>query len=904
MNRQLFKLKNLSIIYDCFSKKESLDYLEREKIPFIYFSPKENDQDNTPLLLSCFPKCFFPISMIMDIPYIQKNTFYTNFFGKLDKQLNFNNNPSLMLKFLDNYVNNGLEQKDKNTKIETELQLLWDNKTPEEQTKLIFVLKYCIGYQKSSQQQLFQTLLKQWNIDKTKFLQTQEKLIELALFINNIAHFPNNLKNTYFQTMSMAYINGYKKIFNLLYSCVDEIIFENNMEKAPHNFAPQLLDNMLDFFKWKMKNEENLKVSPFFPDNNSSETLREVMEEVQPLFSDENYLEGLSKNLIREYWDVGDSPILNSYWQKYWFLIFLDFFQMYMQKNPQKNDYWIWKKAIFTYTDVDFSFLETWGAWNQLQLIKSFELDWLDFYLYKEGSRESFFHSIPIHETDRQELIQALWMNNDEDLEKFFYTKFAWRFPAMYLEKLWHLRSIYGEDFIHKVPYVKYYEMWIKELLDQDKKTCLNGHSTPHKTSILIDIEKTFFNKDNIWNFSVQDIIMSSIQRKEMVAKSYITRSFLWQLINTISLKGEFELIIKNYNKTKLFSQANKINIWKPQKYALTNFIQKYQNKVCFELDKLYHQSMKKVQKDLYSQFSHLFPLKKGERALFIADSDIISQRDFSWLYLFWKEWGVISSNIGIKTKKTKFILVNTKNLYKLDPDEYKYIFAFSNMPTVDWVCKLDYQKRLLHCTNHYFPWKEIILIQWNQPKRETITLEEANNVFSISTGKHLIDTKTFQKKYPFYKYCFFELNGTINLYHLSFDVFWESDIFWEYMKKWYQQALLEENFLKTIIAEVYLSWLLKDNRDLVEQAMGIIDHNTEKLISNISILSDHQLFPYDDPPLYYHSCIEDIYTDPNLLFSDVVVKIIESLNNLAQKQIKDILDFIEQLIPLSEEFE
>lgn len=80
MNRQHFELKNLLIIYDCFSKKESLDYLKEQKIPYIFFASKYNDEDNTDLLNSCFPECFFPKALIMKIPYVEKETTYAKIF--------------------------------------------------------------------------------------------------------------------------------------------------------------------------------------------------------------------------------------------------------------------------------------------------------------------------------------------------------------------------------------------------------------------------------------------------------------------------------------------------------------------------------------------------------------------------------------------------------------------------------------------------------------------------------------------------------------------------------------------------------------------------------------------------------------------------------------------------------
>lgn len=246
-----------------------------------------------------------------------------------------------MLKFLDDYVQNNVDCKTKQPQVALELKKLWDDKTQEEKTKLIFWLKYFIGYKKTTKQQLFQHLIKKGHVDKKALLKTQNKLIELALVVNKITYFPKTIKDIYFKTMAMAYINGYKKIFNLLYSCAEEENFDHILDKEPHNFLPQKLDNVIYFFKGKIADEENLGTSPFFPVNDSTETLKQVMEEIQPLFTDEDHLQNLASKVIRENRESGDNSVLDSYWKKYWFLIFLDFFQEYMKKNPKTNPYWL-----------------------------------------------------------------------------------------------------------------------------------------------------------------------------------------------------------------------------------------------------------------------------------------------------------------------------------------------------------------------------------------------------------------------------------------------------------------------------------------------------------------------------------------------------------------------------------
>lgn len=905
MNRQHFELKNLLIIYDCFSKKESLDYLKEQKIPHIFFASKYNDEDNTDFLNSCFPECFFPKALIMKIPYVEKETTYAKIFWKLDRQLWYNYNPTLMLKFLDDYVRNKVDYKTKQPQIALELKKLWDDKTQEEKTKLIFWLKYFIGYKNTTKQQLFQHLIKKGHIDKKALLETQNNLIELALFVNKITYFPKTIKDIYFKTMAMAYINGYKKIFNLLYSCAEGENFDQILDKEPHNFLPQKLDNVIYFFKGKIADEENLGTSPFFPVNDSTETLKQVMEEIQPLFTDEDHLQNLASKVIRENRESGDNSVLDSYWKKYWFLIFLDFFQEYMKKNPKTNPYWIWKKAIFTIENIDFSFLETWGAWNQLKLIKSFELDWLDF----DGNDEEFsegslFHTLPVDEESRKDFATSLWVEDEKDLEFYFYKNFTWRFPSLYLENIWHLRSMYGEGFVWQIPYLSYYGKWIEELLEQSNKVedWLDVYYRPQKTSMFIDVEKSFFCTNDCTDDRVQDILMEVSQDKKMVAKSYLTRAFLWSFMEKVFKKEELKIIKDNYVKMKILPQKNKIPFSSSRFDGFVRYTQEYQSVVYNWLKKQYAKSQLRIKNAMYANFQNMFPLKNREKALLIVDNGIFNDRNFTWLTQFQKKWGIITSTIGNKSNKPKIVVVWTFDLHKINPDEYKYIFAFSSIPTLDNICKLDYQKRLLHCASFYCPGREVILIQGNQPKEEGVSWEEAEKLFTIKQWKYQVDPQSFAKLYPFYKNCFFEIEGQVIIYYLTFDIFWEIDIFSNATKQWFEYAVMEENFLTEIIIELYLSWLLKDNPDLIEQALGMIDKSIEKLISNIHILSIDELFPNDEYPLEYHDCFSNYNIEVN--FPHTLKPLIDSINNLANKQTQNIFHFTEKLVGLSNVFE
>jgi len=108
----------------------------------------------------------------------------------------------------------------------------------------------------------------------------------------------------------------------------------------------------------------------------------------------------------------------------------------------------------------------------------------------------------------------------------------------------------------------------------------------------------------------------------------------------------------------------------------------------------------------------------------------------------------------------------------------------------------------------------------------------------------------------------------------------------------------MEENFLTEIIVELYLSWLFKNNPDLIEQALGMIDKSIEKLISNIHILSIDELFPNDEYPLEYHDCFSNYNIEVN--FPHTLKPLIDSINNLANKQTQNIFHFTEKLVGLS----
>lgn len=903
MKRQHLQLKNLLIIYDCFSKKETLTYLKEQKIPYIYFSSNYINKNYEEIVEKSFPQYHFPTTNFMKIAHCKWEEKYFKVFWALDRQLNFNYNPAKMLSFLHKYVKNGLEEQYKTPYVIFELKKLWDYKIPEEQEALIFSLKAYVETEAVDcyYSQLYKTLIKEWNIDKEEFSKIQDTLIDLAIYVNKLPGFANSVKDAYFETMSMAYVNWYKKIFNFLYS------WEKKITKAPHNFLPQTLKSMLEIFKISFEKENELPTSPFFMDNNSDENLKEIFFETQFLLQSQSYLEKLSSKLLKKHFEKKDNCVQEWYWEKYWLLILLDLFQMYMKKNPKTNKFWLWKKHLFTVWGFDFEFLETWGAWNKLKLIKSFELDGLDFYWDNDEFRTNMlFNTPPIDSWMRDIMAQFLKLDKKEDIPWYFYSNFCWRFPSKYLDEIWHLRSVYWEWFTHEIPYIWYYQKGIVDLKKQEKdlKEELWVYYKPKKTSLLLDIEKTFFNNEDCEDNGTQEILMETLQAQNAIAKTYIVRSFLWYFIKNLFSSFHLEIIQKNYEKMKRIPKKHKIvcsGIFEPKTYW--SYLHAYQNKICYWLNDFYKKSKKHTQETIFKEFQKMFPLNQDEKALLIVDYEPFNYQMFSWLNNFVNNWWLITRALWNKSHKPQIVIVSTESLYKVKQEDYKYIFAFSNVLNENGICKLDLQKRLLHCASHYFGWREIIMIAWNQPKiDDRVSWKTAEKLFSIKAWKYYVDAQSFSKLYPFYKNSLFEITWLTNIYYLTFNIMWELDKYAQNIDKMFEYIGNEEAFLNGIIWDIYFDELLKGNKDLIKQAMDFLEQCIEKLISQIELLSDYEFFPSDDLPLAYHSCIIDI--DEKVNFGNWDKQILNTLDNLAEKQIDIIKNYLKQLKELLYEFE
>lgn len=155
---------------------------------------------------------------------------------------------------------------------------------------------------------------------------------------------------------------------------------------------------------------------------------------------------------------------------------------------------------------------------------------------------------------------------------------------------------------------------------------------------MFIDVEKSFFCTNEYTDDRVQDVLMEVSQDKRMVAKSYLTRAFLWSFMEKVFKKEELKIIKDNYVKMKILPKQNKIPFSSNRFDGFVRYTQEYQSVVYNWLKKQYAKSQLRIKNAMYANFQNMFPLKNGEKALLIVDNGIFNDRNFTWLTQFQKK--------------------------------------------------------------------------------------------------------------------------------------------------------------------------------------------------------------------------------------------------------------------------
>ena len=155
---------------------------------------------------------------------------------------------------------------------------------------------------------------------------------------------------------------------------------------------------------------------------------------------------------------------------------------------------------------------------------------------------------------------------------------------------------------------------------------------------MFIDVEKSFFCTNDYTDDRVQDVLMEVSQDKKMVAKSYLTRAFLWSFMEKVFKKEELKIIKDNYVKMKILPKKNKIPFSSSRFDGFVRYTQEYQSVVYNWLKKQYAKSQLRIKNAMYANFQNMFPLKNGEKALLIVDNGIFNDRNFNWLTQFQKK--------------------------------------------------------------------------------------------------------------------------------------------------------------------------------------------------------------------------------------------------------------------------
>lgn len=895
MKPSILQFNGLNIIYECFTKKDSLTFLKLQKIPYVDISKYED-------FIACSPYTLFS-----NLPLVDWNIFYFKTFWALDRQLHFGINPKKMYEFLYDFLivqeekfasitptkdkwflnNPNVGDIAKNPYVEKELKKLFDGKTKKEKIILLNILKSIPqdtskwwGYEN-----LFQKMISCGNIDKKLFQQMQFFFHYLKVQETSKYEIPF-VQEYYLTTLLLCKINNYWNLFKLLIAKKNDFILNENFNNAKnHNFLNFDIDNKITFDK-----------KYDFEDKFSLEEHKEKCLELYKTKKRREYAVKLTNSIIENHFTNKLIPTDKDYND----LLFFVMLRIYIESFPQTNAYWTGKKALFTTNDQNIWFLEFMGAWNQLKIIKSFEIDGA----YTAEDNDGIILDVnnalpPIDFESLEKFAKKIGLKNANKLPEYLNKTFAWRFPNKYIETYGNLRSVFGQGYYADFPYLGAYI----QVANQMKKGGYGKMDLPQTLSYVIDSSLSCFGVDALNISKFLNTFVETFWDKRADALIYIENAFMWSLVETIIPEKQvdyFKTYLKKVNSYFYEEQfSKKITFKRPH---ILNYIYNYQN----QFEKLYLEASTKLlmdkPKEFALNFQQLFPLQNNEKILLLVDNQYLEDLIFmTWLSnLWWHVWPE-----PIKQDIPQFIVCDTSRLdviASVPKEEWKYIIVYS-LPDEEKASKHNLQKRLLHIAKSYFQRDDIWLLCGQISELQTqhkYTVQEEKKIFTTPQ----FDTTTpfwyFQKLFPWFSKLLLSTKKReeINVRIVGADykkMIREIDKIFDELFSGFAK---ENENMRLALWKVFFSLESKD-AILLTHHQETCEKFVEQFGEQIFFSCGDVLFPSYDSIYNYHTEIKDLMSQP-IHHEDM--KTLDIVTNLAHTQMEKFADYINWVFDINEE--